>query len=165
MSTNENRRAGIEARTAVGKSVAPVTRHEVALQHYLAAAAYHARVEPVRPPVAAEDGHGSPARTRRKRAARSALTLGFTQRQIEVMRLITQGYDNRMISSELFLAEVTVKKQGFAVWPRYCRRHGVGRPISMIPFCSLRLQSGFGSTIRAIETWGRGRANGRTQRG
>jgi nucleotide-binding universal stress UspA family protein len=54
MSTNENRRAGIEARTAVGKSVAPVTRHEVALQHYLAAAAYHGRVEPVRPPVAAE---------------------------------------------------------------------------------------------------------------
>ena len=63
-----------------------------------------------RPPVAADDGHGSPARTRRKRAARSALTLGFTQRQIEVMRLITHGYDNRMISSELFLAEVTVKK-------------------------------------------------------
>jgi len=49
MSTNENRRAGIEARAAIGKSIAPVTRHEVAMQHYLAAAAYHERVEPHRP--------------------------------------------------------------------------------------------------------------------
>lgn len=63
MSTNENRRAGIEARAAVGKSVAPVTRHEVALQHYLAAAAYHERVEPGRPPMAPDSGEGGGAPT------------------------------------------------------------------------------------------------------
>jgi len=59
MSTNENRRAGIEARAAIGKSVAPVTRHEVAMQHYLAAAAYHERVELSRPEVTPADRHGS----------------------------------------------------------------------------------------------------------
>ena len=58
MSTNENRRAGIEARAAIGKSVAPVTRHEVAMQHYLAAAAYHERVELSRPEVTPADRHG-----------------------------------------------------------------------------------------------------------
>lgn len=51
MSTNDNRRAGIEARAAVGKSVVPLTRHEVAMLHYLAAAAYHERVELGRPAV------------------------------------------------------------------------------------------------------------------
>ncbi len=63
MSTNETRRAGIEARAAIGKVVTPVTRHEVALQHYLAAAAYHEQVGAKAAAAAPEpgDGHRPPA--------------------------------------------------------------------------------------------------------
>ncbi len=54
MSTNENRRAGVEARNAVVKATGPLSRHEVAMQHYLAAAAYHERVEQARPATSPE---------------------------------------------------------------------------------------------------------------
>ncbi len=63
MSTNENRRAGVEAHNAVAKSSRPVSRHEVAMQHYLAAAAYHERVEQTRPSTRPErrEGGATPA--------------------------------------------------------------------------------------------------------
>jgi len=42
--------------------------------------------------------------------ADSVVTERFTARELDVVRLVTQGYANREIASELNLAEVTVKK-------------------------------------------------------
>ncbi len=44
------------------------------------------------------------------RAARGAADIELTERERDVLRLVAQGHDNRMICGELFLAEVTVKK-------------------------------------------------------
>lgn len=44
------------------------------------------------------------------RAISASLGARLTERELEVLRLLAQGHDNRTICSELFLAEVTVKK-------------------------------------------------------
>lgn len=44
------------------------------------------------------------------RAVSASLGARLTKRELEVLRLLAQGHDNRTICSELFLAEVTVKK-------------------------------------------------------
>lgn len=36
---------------------------------------------------------------------------GFTERELDVMKLVAQGYDNKEIADELFLAEGTVRNQ------------------------------------------------------
>lgn len=47
---------------------------------------------------------------RGNRAIARPLGARLTERELEVLRLLAQGHDNRTICSELFLAEVTVKK-------------------------------------------------------
>ena len=69
-------------------------------------------VDDLRGPVILADpaGGGLECQLRHRPASLASAPAGLTERELEVVRLVAQGHDNRMIGGELFLAEVTVKK-------------------------------------------------------
>ena len=66
-------------------------------------------VSELRPP-ARHAGDDSGGRMRAGRSSDGVAQGELTEREREVVRLVAQGHDNRTICSELYLAEVTVKK-------------------------------------------------------
>ncbi len=69
--------------------------------------------------LAAPAGGGSEPRPRRSPASPAPAAAGLTEREYEVVRLVAQGHDNRMIGGELFLAEVTVKKHVQSIMSKF----------------------------------------------
>ena len=70
-------------------------------------------------PLADPAGGGSEPRPRRSPASPAPAAAGLTEREYEVVRLVAQGHDNRMIGGELFLAEVTVKKHVQSIMSKF----------------------------------------------